>query len=208
MTDIAAHVMDTASAALSNASAILAADPTRAVPLGTFLVVLLRWPACLLRAAMVALCSVAFIGRIPAPYHMGVALLLVVPPPKKKAAAVDKRALVNSERHAHHRARLVAFYEAHAPEKANSANIDDVLVKYLGQEPKLFAMLEKKYLGDVGAEPAGDEHLPSPPKKKKAKAPAKAPAPPPGLLSPKEKAKHDARAAMEARVNARLAKKK
>ena len=208
MADIAAQVMETASMALSNASAILAADPTRAVPLGTFLVVLLRWPACLLRAAMVALCSVAFIGRIPAPYHMGVALLLVVPPPKKKKAAVDKRALVNSERHAHHRARLVAFYEAHAPEKATAANIDDVLVKYLGQEPKLFAMLEKKYLGDVGAEPAGDEHLPSPPKKKKAKAPAKAPAPPPGLLSPKEKAKHDARAAMEARVNARLAKKK
>ncbi|KAH8047165.1 hypothetical protein JL721_12241 [Aureococcus anophagefferens] len=143
MADIAAQIANTASMALSNASAILAADPTRAVPLGTFLVVLLRWPACLLRAAMVAVCSVAFIGRIPAPYHMGVALLLVVPPPKKKAAAVDKRAVNSSATRT--TARLVAFYEAHAPEKATSANIDDVLVKYLGQEPKLFAMLEEPF---------------------------------------------------------------
>eukprot|EP00808_Paulinella_micropora_P030866 g70854.t1 len=42
-----------------------------------------------------------------------------------------------------HRARLVAFYKQHAPEKLSS--VDQALAKYKGQEKKMFDLLYQKY---------------------------------------------------------------
>ena len=75
-------------------------------------------------------------------------------------------------------------------------DVDAILAKYLGREDALFARLEQKYAA------------PSPAKASPARA---APSP---LKAPKSTnrkahdAKQDARAAMEARLNARLARKK
>lgn len=193
--------------------AVLAANPSLAVPLLTFVVVMVRQPMGLRRAVIIAIIASVTNAPIPHEYKMGVALFALLPGPKRSAdaGAVDRSRLVKSKHHAKHRARLVAFYEAHAPEKVG--DVDKILAEYFGREDVLFARLENKYLGDVAAQPAADEHLPSPEKKKKAPAKAKAKTPakakaPAAAPSSVSKAKEDARAAMEARLNARLAKKK
>ena len=80
-------------------------------------------------------------------------------------------------------------------------DVDAILAKYLGREDALFARLEQKYAA------------PSPARASPARAsPARAaPSPATAPKSTNKKAhdaKQDARAAMEARLNARLARKK
>ena len=76
-------------------------------------------------------------------------------------------------------------------------DVDAILAKYLGREDALFARLEQKYA------PA-----PSPARASPARA-APSPATAPKSTNKKaHDAKQDARAAMEARLNARLARKK
>ncbi|KAF1334260.1 Nuclear pore complex protein, partial [Globisporangium splendens] len=58
-----------------------------------------------------------------------------------------------------HRERLVKFYQQHNPEKLK--DVDSTLEKYKGQEAKLFAMLEQKYLGKPTAPAFGVASTPS-----------------------------------------------
>uniref|UniRef100_K3X8X7 Nuclear pore complex NUP2/50/61 domain-containing protein n=1 Tax=Globisporangium ultimum (strain ATCC 200006 / CBS 805.95 / DAOM BR144) TaxID=431595 RepID=K3X8X7_GLOUD len=58
-----------------------------------------------------------------------------------------------------HRERLVKFYQQHNPEKLK--DVDSTLEKYKGQEAKLFAMLEQKYLGKPAAPAFGVASTPS-----------------------------------------------
>ena len=76
-------------------------------------------------------------------------------------------------------------------------DVDAILAKYLGREDALFARLEQKYA------PAPSPARASP--VKAAPSPAKAPK---STNKKAHDAKADARAAMEARLNARLARKK
>ena len=75
-------------------------------------------------------------------------------------------------------------------------DVDAILAKYLGREDALFARLEQKYAAPSPARASPVKAAPSPlkaPKSTNRKA---------------HDAKQDARAAMEARLNARLARKK
>ena len=76
-------------------------------------------------------------------------------------------------------------------------DVDAILAKYLGREDALFARLEQKYA------PAPSPARASP--VKASPSPAKAPK---STNKKAHDAKADARAAMEARLNARLARKK
>ncbi|RLN91180.1 hypothetical protein BBJ28_00004759 [Nothophytophthora sp. Chile5] len=59
-----------------------------------------------------------------------------------------------------YREKLAAFYQQHNPGKLGS--VEATLVKYKGQEDRLFAMLEQKYLGKPAAPaPAGGFGIPS-----------------------------------------------
>ena len=77
-------------------------------------------------------------------------------------------------------------------------DVDAILAKYLGREDALFARLEQKY-----AAPSPARASPAP--KAASPSPAKAPK---STNKKAHDAKQDARAAMEARLNARLARKK
>ena len=102
------------------------------------------------------------------------------------AARPSQRAIAEKNEHPTH--RLIS---------TQVKDVDAILAKYLGREDALFARLEQKYA------PA-----PSPARASPVKA-APSPAQAPKSTNKKaHDAKQDARAAMEARLNARLARKK
>ena len=207
--DLAAMAKESAAFALELARPTLEAikeDPTQAAPWVAGLLVCMRQRGFnrvvllgTVAAAWTSLEDVELIEGV-APEHVRlavVALLALLPAlgsrkghPERLGAA----GAVRSPHHAAHRRRLVAFYEQHAPEKIN--DVDAILAKYLGREDALFARLEQKYAAPSPAKASPVKAAPSP-----AKAPK-------STNKKAHDAKADARAAMEARLNARLARKK
>ena len=212
--DLAAMAKESAAFALELARPTLEAiqkDPTQAAPWVAGLLVCMRQRGFnrvvllgTVAAAWTSLENVELIEGV-APEHVRlavVALLALLPALGRRKGHPERlgaAGAVRSPHHAAHRRRLVAFYEQHAPEKIN--DVDAILAKYLGREEALFARLEQKYAA------------PSPARASPARAsPARAaPSPATAPKSTNKKAhdaKQDARAAMEARLNARLARKK
>ena len=187
-------ILDLAKDSLAAVVDAVAADPKLAVPLVTSVLILVRFSG-LRRAALLAVVAAAQKAPIPDEYKLGVAVFALLP--SGAAAAGGRAAPATASDRAAHRARLVAFYEKHAPAKV--ADVDATLARYLGHEDELFARLEKKYAGGDAPKPA------------RARAAARSPVAAPAVVdaaSPVEKARSDARAAMEERINARLARKK
>ena len=206
--DLAAMAKESAAFALELARPTLEAikeDPTQAAPWVAGLLVCMRQRGFnrvvllgTVAAAWTSLENVELIEGV-APEHVRlavVALLALLPALGRRKGHPERlgaAGAVRSPHHAAHRRRLVAFYEKNAPEKIN--DVDAILAKYLGREDALFARLEQKY-------------APTPARASPVKAspsPAKAPK---STNKKAHDAKQDARAAMEARLNARLARKK
>ena len=208
--DLAAMAKESAAFALELARPTLEAiqkDPTQAAPWVAGLLVCMRQRGFnrvvllgTVAAAWTSLENVELIEGV-APEHVRlavVALLALLPALGRRRGHPERlgaAGAVRSPHHAAHRRRLVAFYERHAPEKVN--DVDAILAKYLGREDALFARLEQKYA------PAPSPARASP--VKAAPSPLKAPK---STNKKAHDAKQDARAAMEARLNARLARKK
>ena len=209
--DLAAMAKESAAFALELARPtleVIKEDPTQAAPWVAGLLVCMRQRGFnrvvllgTVAAAWTSLENVELIEGV-APEHVRlavVALLALLPALGRRKGHPERlgaAGAVRSPHHAAHRRRLVAFYEKNAPEKIN--DVDAILAKYLGREDALFARLEQKY-----AAPSPARASPAP--KAASPSPAKAPK---STNKKAHDAKQDARAAMEARLNARLARKK
>jgi hypothetical protein len=219
--DLAAMAKESANFALELARPTLEAiraDPTRGAPWAAGLLVLLRQRGAArgvlvaaVAAAWAGLDGVVLVEGVDPEYVRMAAVAVLALLPKmggeKPAPRLGKAGTARDPRHAAHRRRLVSFYEKNAPEKVK--DVDAILAKYLGHEDTLFAKLEAKYAKAPAtrASPARKAASPA----RKAASPVKAASPAraaPASSSKAHQAKADARAAMEARLEARLARKK
>ena len=212
--DLAAMAKESANFALELARPTLEAiraDPTRGAPWAAGLLVLLRKRGAArgvlvaaVAAAWAGLDGVVLVEGVDPEYVRMAAVAVLALLPKmgglKPAPRLGKAGAARDPRHAAHRRRLVSFYEKNAPEKVK--DVDAILAKYLGHEDTLFAKLEAKYAKAPAARASPARKAASP-----VKAASPAPAAP-ASSSKAHQAKADARAAMEARLEARLARKK
>ena len=212
--DLAAMAKESANFALELARPTLEAiraDPTRGAPWAAGLLVLLRQRGAArgvlvaaVAAAWAGLDGVVLVEGVDPEYVRMAAVAVLALLPKmggeKPAPRLGKAGTARDPRHAAHRRRLVSFYEKNAPEKVK--DVDAILAKYLGHEDTLFAKLEAKYAKAPATRASPARKAASP---VKAASPARAA---PASSSKAHQAKADARAAMEARLEARLARKK